>query len=682
MEEDFYVDPSALMNDRSRKSLGPEYNDYYTMEDYLENIDRNCCCLPGTAQILMDLEDIKNFTKKELLRKVQEYWSTRLQVNKLGEWIEEDIKNIFAYSKQIISLERSFFTDSKENFLDYYFKFDEVDDNEDTLEWKMNECLELRKNLEGALMIHIDVKRAFDNLNLELMYKALDILKKERKLKLLHSYVNLLKKWLAVVSKEELKIDGFESFRRTYGGPQGSLWMSAIWNLYVALVLKNSPLKGILKLYADNLFLWLPENKVKESYIKKVMEVLKLNLGLVDLEINEDEVYVFWYGQNKKYFNVCSKIFAISSNQKILGFNFELKEYEWKFKLKFFLPKPPRGKIRNMSFKEKLNLFKQKGVGSLYYQLKGLVLFARDNSFNSYDWKKIDQCIRNSFIQWSGLNNISYWDLTAIGILPRAFLLDRITQSILIGYESREKDWQNEQNKAAAHELWEDVISHTKHRYFFDFKGNAIDQLKVIKMRDNFVSKIVGNRNKMDEFADKIIESIEKSGYNEVLQGTRLFQEFKFKNEYNEETKKVVKGWIRLANYHRRYDIRRRNSKLASYEDPLNNMCRIDLRIFWHLVLNKTPLVDKTDHVIADIKKFLGGQISADQIIMNVLNIEYKDIKSPKKTPVLNNKEWNTLEKLVEIVTMYHKNDFYLKYHLKNLCSESNLFYIAQNYIT
>jgi hypothetical protein len=99
---------------------------------------------------------------------------------------------------------------------------------------------------------------------------------------------------------ERIRIEGYQEFRRHYGGPQGSLWTPAIWNLYLTTILMNSPLKKMIRLYADNVFIWIAPDHINQKYIKKLLRIIKNVLKLGNLEINEDEIYVFWRGKKTK----------------------------------------------------------------------------------------------------------------------------------------------------------------------------------------------------------------------------------------------------------------------------------------------------------------------------------------------------------------------------------------------
>jgi hypothetical protein len=268
-----------------------------------------------------------------------------------------------------------------------------------------------------------------------MMHRLIQIMAEEPQFKILKPFKNILQKWVQLASSERIKIDGWTEFVRQYGEPQGSLWTPSIWNLYLTSILVNSPLRRMIRLYADNVFIWIDANHVKESYIKKIMSIITKLLKTANMEINEDEIFVFWKGARPDYADIVSKIIPMAEEQKILGYNFQLKKGQWIYKMKFWIPLSPRRSLINIPFEQRVAAFKTKAMGSIIYQIHGWYLFGKPE--DKYNWKEINQLIRNAFINWVGIRKISYKDLASLGLLIRPYLIDKLAEAACRYFDNR-----------------------------------------------------------------------------------------------------------------------------------------------------------------------------------------------------------------------------------------------------
>lgn len=604
--------------------------------------DPNDFYLPGQAERILEIEEIANLTVKMIKRKIRQYWSNKELPPQERAQVQGGIEQAFqTLSNRIIELEQNLKQEDFEKPEDAFVSRNVNLENDypPQLDAQVEEANRLKEIEYGSMIIHIDVRRAFDNISPKLLCSILEKMAGSQEFKHLMPFKNIIKKWMVTSAGEQIKIEGYKEFRRHYGGPQGSLWTPSIWNLYLTSILRNSPLKKMIRLYADNIFIWIAEKNINYNYITKVMQITKKLLKLANLDINEDEIFAYWKGEKKEYADMIAKIIPLESQQRILGYRFNLTDKgRWDYQIKFWLPMSPRRSLINITFKQRLLAFKSKALGSLYYQIQGWYLFGDPK--DKYNWKRIDQNIRQAFINWTGLSKISYFDLAALGILLRPYLIDKLTTAYCHKFNITVRDAMFWQDVGAPYRA---IIGLMQDKYL-DININSKKLAEQYdKLGQNFVDQISQEPDKIEKWLKELIQQVE----NEDLYKD---SDKKYKDPHvSIYNKPRLKLWESIQNYHERFCIRRRyNDELhLNYDDKI----RWQNRGFWHLCLGKEPNTDRCIRFCQELKNALTQDKTWTYIIMKAMEIEDEGIEGDVKVrDFLKDHDWELLDDVVQIM--------------------------------
>lgn len=608
----------------------------------LSEIDPNDYYLPEESQRILEIQELSNLSLDMIKKGIIEYWRSKDGTKEERELMLGGIDEAFSsLSRRIITTEKLVGQELLETPEDGFVSRNVNLENDylPQINAQHEEANRLKDLEEGSIIIHIDVRRAFDNISPKLCCNILKKMADSEEFKIIKPLKNIISKWMVTSASEQIKIEGYEEFKRYYGGPQGSLWTPAIWNLYLTSVLKNSPLRKMIRLYADNVFIWIAKERVKYEYIKKTMDLVKRLLKLANLDINEDEIFAYWRGEREEYLKIMTQIIKIEEVQRILGFWFKLNKGRWNYQVKFWLPLSPRRSLINITFSQRIYAFKAKGLGSLYYQIQGWFMFGKPN--DEFDWKGINQKIRVAFINWTGLVKVSYLDLAALGILLRPYLIDKLTAAYCHNYLLNRKDNPNRQKIDVPYK-W--ITSLLQDKYLdLDIQGKKLAE-QFDKMGQNFASHIAREPDKIKEWLDTLIDQVNSE---------ELFRDNdgKYGNFYKTtyEDKPYLKFWEKLENYHRYFSIRRRYKD--EYLLNLDNKIRWQNRAFWHLCLGKDPNRKDAIQFCQTLKQALTQDKTWTYIVMKAMEIEDKVIENDEKIrDFLKEHDWELLDDIMQIM--------------------------------
>lgn len=556
------ADPELSQRSEDRVSLVEE--GYWPLEDF----DPNEVLDPDIGQEIIEIENLNKLTTNQILDLIAEYYQ-RVRERKRGQKESTQIEAAFsAYSKRLIQEECFYYEEeqpSEPNEMDE----EENKDYSPTKEAYQQEAQRLRDLEQGSIIIHVDVKRAFDNINPWIMHRLIEIMAEEPQFKILKPFKNILQKWVQLATSERIKIDGWTEFTRQYGGPQGSLWTPSIWNLYLTSILANSPLKRMIRLYADNVFIWIDAKHVTESYIRKIMLVISKLLKTANMEINEDEIFVFWRGVRPEYTEIISKIIPIMEEQKILGYNFQLIKGQWIYKMKFWIPISPRRSLVSIPFEQRVAAFKTKAMGSIIYQIHGWYLFGRPE--DKYNWKELNNLIRNAFINWVGIRKISYRDLASMGILIRPYLIDKLAEAACRYYDNHKEELKSIKGREGTIR----AIKYYLGAKYLDEEISPNQKLKKLyKLGKNFTLIVAHEEDKFKHWIEKLMDQMEELGFSDEKYKELYWRPYEDKN------------LSKLANYQEKYSLWTRYKDEYCVNFP-NNSLKWKYRTFWHLCLQK-----------------------------------------------------------------------------------------------
>lgn len=604
----------------------------------LSDIDINERYLPENAEILEEIQTIQELNTDMIKKKIIEYWKS---LAKREPGMEKfDLEVAFQNYQRIINHQNTLgIQNEMEKPEDPWVEKNVKNENDfyPQLQAQQEEMVRLKNLEENSILIHIDVRRAFDNINPKTLNDMIDKMAGKFEFQILAPFKNIIKHWMNTSASERIKIEGYEEFRRFYGGPQGSLWTPAIWNLYLTTILKNSPLRKMIRLYADNVFIWIDSKNVKESYISKTLLVLKKVLSLANLEINDDEIFVYWRGDHKNYVDIVNRLLPIQREQRILGYWFKLVEGSWKFIMRFWLPLYPKKSLVYCTFRERIHAFRNKALGAINYQLQGWFLFG--NPKQDYDWMKLNRHIRNSFVNWTGLAKISYLDLLNLGLLPRESLLIKLTEAYYLAYlENRKKNKMKDKIdpivKATAQDLT--VKSDLPEKE----KGKM---QKLVKAGNNFTYAIARDNQEILKWIKELDKQIEDM---------KLFdKQNEYKDVYKINLDKALKDWEIIRNHHYKYNIMNRYKDVYLLDPNEGTIIRWRNRSYWHLCLKKKA---NTEHGQAFLD-FLTTALTADRpwidILLTAMGLELGDNKFDEKIrDYIKRTEWEVLDDIIQIV--------------------------------
>lgn len=614
---------------------------------------------PVKTEEILDIQDISNWTSEMIKEKIIEYWNSPKDRERKHQMEKDDI--LKKLSKRIIGGNFSQNPDGIDIPKDEYMYKNVVNENDYSPQDKaqQEEAERLAKLEEDSVIIHVDVRRAFDNISPKMLNSFVNKMADAEEFKIIRPFKNLIKRWMTTSGSERIRIEGYQEFRRHYGGPQGSLWTPAIWNLYLTTILMDSPLKKMIRLYADNVFIWIAPKHVNQEYIEKIFRIIKKVLKLGELEINEDEIYVFWRGKKPKYKEVISRVIQISEEQRILGYWFKLSQQgEWIFQMKFWIPMSPRRSLINISFKDRIMAFKAKALGSIYYQIQGWFLFG--NPKDNLDWPNLNRNIRSAFMYWTGLTKISYMDLASLGILLRPYLIDKLTEAYC---ESFRKNYNIYAIKAR--NIFKNAYLKVRELLDLKYLPEEGDISKINerfrKMGNNFASQIAKDMNKVWYWLEGLIDQM-----NEDL----LFKDpdKKYEDFYLIKLDPLAKDWEKMINYQRKFSlIRRYNDDLLINHD---NQIRWRNRAFWHLCLQKEMNRKEGIIFLDKLKTSIKKDLTWTKVIFDAMQIEEEPkVKNEKIKDFLTNRDWLILDDICQIVDSYVSGDInWLRQQLLYIC--------------
>jgi len=559
------ADMSPELSQESEDRLSVVEEGYWPLEDF----DPNEVFEPDTYQEVIEIENLNKLTTDKILEIILDYYNKMFDSRRRADKGVTQIEAAFNhYSKRLITSE-SFYYEEEQPSEPHEMDEEEPKEYSPMREAYQEEGQRLRDLENGAIIIHVDVKRAFDNINPWLMHRLIEIMADDPQFKIIKPFKSILQKWIQLASSERIKIDGWTEFIRQYGEPQGSLWTPSIWNLYLTSILLNSPLRRMVRLYADNVFIWIDAKHIAEAYIKKIMLIITKLLKTAEMEINEDEVFVFWRGKRPEYAAIMSKIFPVLEEQKILGYNFQLKDGEWIFKMKFWIPISPRRSLTDIPFQQRLAAFKTKALGSIMYQIHGWYMFGKPD--DNYDWKAINNLIRNAFINWVGIRKISYRDLASMGLLVRPYLIDKISEAACKLYDNQKNRLQLVKGRDAAVRALKYYLGA---KYLNDEISPSQKLRKLFQLGNNFALLVARDEAMLKKWTDILIEKFESLG----------FSDDKYKSVYkrNIEDERLAD----LVNFQEKYSLWSRYKDEYSVNFP-NNSLKWKYRSFWHLCLQK-----------------------------------------------------------------------------------------------
>jgi hypothetical protein len=621
--------------------------------------DPNDYFWPVKTEEILAIQDISNLTSEMIKEKIINYWNTPKVREREKQMQKDDI--LKKLSKRIIGGNFIQNPDGIDIPKDEYMYKNVINENDYSPQDKaqQEEAERLAELEKDSMIIHIDVRRAFDNISPKMLNSFVNKMAESKDFKILKPFKNLIKRWMTTSGSERIRIEGYQEFRRHYGGPQGSLWTPAIWNLYLTTILMNSPLKKMIRLYADNVFIWIAPDHINQKYIKKLLRIIKNVLKLGNLEINEDEIYVFWRGKKPKYKEVISSIIQISEEQRILGYWFKLSQQaEWIFQIKFWIPMSPRRSLINISFKDRIMAFKAKALGSLYYQIQGWFLFG--DSKDKFDWPNLNRNIRNAFIYWTGLTKISYMDLASLGILLRPYLIDKLTEAYCEEFRCNYSFYYKEvaETFKSAYLNVRDLLN-IKYLPEVDDVSKINDRFR--KMGNNFVSQIAKDKNKVWEWLEGLINQM-----NEDL----MFKDpdKKYNDFYLTKLDPKAKSWEKILNYQRKFSLIRR------YKDDLlinhDNKIRWRNRAFWHLCLQKEMNRKEGTLFLEKLRSSIRNDLTWTKVIMDAMQIEEEpNIMSEKIKDFLSERDWIILDDICQIVDSFISGDKnWLRQQLVYIC--------------
>ena len=606
----------------------------------LSDFDQNEMYLPEHAEILEEIENINKLNTDMIKKKIIDYWKS-LEEREPG-MEKHDLEVAFQNYQKIINSQNTLGIQNAMEIPEDPWIGKNVKNENDFYPQKQaqqEEMVRLQKLEENSILIHVDVRRAFDNINPKTLNDIIDKMAGKFEFQILAPFKNIIKHWMNTSASERIKIEGYKEFRRFYGGPQGSLWTPAIWNLYLTTILRNSPLKRMIRLYADNVFIWIDSKNVRESYVSKTIEILKRILRLANMEINEDEIFVYWRGNHPEYVDILNRLIPIQQEQRILGYWFKLVGGSWKFVMKFWLPLYPKKSLIYCTFRERIHAFRNKALGAINYQLQGWFLFG--NPKEDYEWIKLNRHIRNSFINWTGLAKISYLDLLNLGILPRENLLIKLTEAYYLAYlGSRDMNKLKNRIDSIIKEIARDL---TVKSNLPDQEKGKMEQLK--KAGDNFTYAIARNAQEILSWIKELDKQIEKMNlYNNQ-------QEYKDVYRINYGNK-ALEDWELIRNHHYKYNIMNRYKNTYLLDPDEGVKIRWRNRSYWHLCLKKKA---NTEHGQAFLD-FLTLALTTDRPWIDILltamgfEIDNKHKFEEKIRDFIKRAEWEVLDDIIQIV--------------------------------
>ena len=619
--------------------------DQFDVEDEewdLDEVDPNDFYQPDVTQSILDIQEIANITAEMIQQKIVNF----LNSSKEGETYSRNTEIVDAVMNALankIIHKRPLELPLENEDLE----MEAISRNHDTEndyspqdKAQMEEAERLSKLEKDSMIIHIDIKRAFDNISPKTFCSFINKMADSQEFKILKPFKNILKKWMVTSGAERIRIEGYQDFKRHYGGPQGSLWTPAIWNLYLTVVLMNSPLKRMIRLYADNVFIWIAPNNIQEEYIKKILVIAKKVLEVANLEINQDEIFAFWRGKKPKYRDIMQKVIRLEEEQRILGYWFKLSNQgEWVYKIKFWIPMNPRRSLIHVSFKDRLLAFRAKAMGGLYYQIQGWFLFG--NPEDTFDWPDLDKNIRIAFANWTGLQKISYLDMASIGILLRFYLMDKLTQAYSLAYLNTRRLMKDETRRKI------DVAQKEVNRLLkIKYLQEDLNGKKMVKrmalLGKNFTSQIADDPAKILHWIQVLASKLEKD---------KLFtdQNKKYKDFYVSKLDPVIKDWDTILNFQRKFTIERR------YKDQYlineGGQIRWRNRAFWHLCLGKQMNREDAEKYLDKIKLAIRDGLTWTQVMCIVLDIEGKPKGFNEKVKdFLNKHDWRIIDDILQIL--------------------------------
>jgi hypothetical protein len=614
---------------------------------------------PARAEEILVIQDISKLTSEMIKEKIIQYWNTPKGRERERQMDKDDIFK--SLSRRIIGGDLIQNPEGLDIPKDEFMSKNVVNENDYSPQDKaqQEEAERLAELEEGSIIIHVDVRRAFDNISPKMLNSFVNKMAGSQDFKILKPFKNLIKRWMTTVGSERIRIEGYQEFRRHYGGPQGSLWTPAIWNLYLTTILMDSPLKHMIRLYADNVFIWIAPNHIEQGYLKKTFSVIRKVLKLGGLEINEDEIYVYWRGKKPKYKEVISSVIQISEEQRILGYWFKLNQQaEWIFQIKFWIPLSPRRSLINISFKDRIMAFKAKALGSLYYQIQGWFLFGDPN--DKFDWPNLNRNIRNAFIYWTGLSKISYLDLASLGILIRPYLIDKLIEAYCEDFRKNSNVFTEKAGKLfkSAYSILRDLLVK---KYLPEEDNLDTVDMRFKKMGKNFTSQIARNTTKIWKWLETLIKQMDKDS---------IFEDpdKKYKDFYLTKLDPLAKEWEMMINYQRKFSLSRR------YKDDLlinqGNQLRWRNRAFWHLCLQKEMNRKNGIIFLEKLRNSIRGNMTWVKIIMDAMQIEEEPkVINEKVKDFLSDHDWSILDDICQTVDSFVAGDIHwLRQQLLLIC--------------
>lgn len=621
--EEEQEDQVSLAEEEGKFDLDLDPNDFYP---------------PKQEEVLLEVENLASLTLEKIKKLIFRHWEIKNNPKAHREFrdpLETAFQNL---GRKTILVPNPLEESPREIYFEKNQMADNDNDYEKEKEADLEEAIRLKNLDDNAAIIHIDVRRAFDNIAPKTLAKLLEKMADSEQFKILRPFKNLIKKWGITSASEQIKIEGYEEFRRTYGEPQGSLWTPAIWNLYLTTILKNSPLRKMIRVYADNIFIWIDGAKVSETYVKKVLDLAKKILQLANLELNEDEIFVYWRGVKPEYVAVFSKVVRLPERQKILGFNFKLEKGQWKYQIKFWLPLSPKRSLIGLPFKQRIIAFKAKALGSLYYQIQGWYIFGDPK--DHYDWQQVNKYIRAAYINWTGMQKISMMDLASMGMLLRPYLMDRISEAFCTWYDRDKKLLTKKANQGNA-PIVQAIKDALKIKYIPEQDNERTKAVKLQKLGSNFAMKIASDSTQFKSWATELITQID----------AMKWQDEKYKSAYwSHFGGDLLSDGEKIANYQMKYSLRRRVND--QYAFNLDHEVRWRNRAFWHICMQKECNRREAEDLSTFIKQTLARDGTWTQIIGRLLEVELTD-KMAKETKVkdfIQKHEWDILDEIYQVM--------------------------------
>lgn len=650
------ADKDPELSQESEDSISIVEEGYWPFEEF----DPNEFLEPDTCQEIIEIENLNKLSTDMILELIVEYYDKMYDSKKRADKETTRIEVAFSdYSRKLIQNE-SFYLGGEHIVNPNEMDEEESNDYSPLREAYQKEAQRLKDLERGAVIIHVDVKRAFDNINPLLIHRLIEKMAEEPQFKILKPFKTIIQKWIQLATSERIKIDGWTEFVRQYGGPQGSLWTPSIWNIYLTSILSNSPLRRMVRLYADNVFIWIDEKHVTQSYIKKVMLIIKQLLETANMEINEDEIFVFWRGKRPDYVDTISKIIPMLEEQKILGYNFQLIKGEWVYKMKFWIPISPRRSLVTIPFRQRLAAFKTKAMGSLIYQIHGWYLFGEPD--DKYNWKSVNELIRRAFINWVGIQKISYRDLASMGLLIRPYLIDKITVAACMFYEDQKGKGKIEYQGC---DTAIKAIKYLLGAKYLEDENSPIQKLrKLYQLGNNFAYIVARDEYSFDRWTDKLIAQFEKLG---VTDG-------KYKDVYHRPMDKFTR-LADLLYFQEKYSLWSRYNDQYSANYPDTSL-KWKFRSFWHLCLQKECNTPRGIEFHKKVIETINTDGSWSQLLASAMEIEPTKKLENEITirNYLNKADWELLDMIYQTMDSPMANDLdWRRNRLIQICHEYEL---------